>query len=210
MTTRTVLVLAAIALGACGKVADVPVDPGTQPSTGLQIGGSVESDDARYTRPSEVTRVVVLWDARRNGESFPLKFGEGTIADGRISLDIPTEPPSLALVHGAVGVGNIVAVAKDAEIPDGELTPDQADELLAAALGGANATMVVFKADSSERFPWLAAFADGLSCARSAGEAGFTPSDCTQFSAKMARRTSEGELEFNAWQPPPGGLPRSD
>ena len=100
--------------------------------------------------------------------------------------------------------------SKRTDVPDGELTPDQADELLAAALGGANGTMVVFKADSSARFPWLADFPDGLSCARSAGGAGFALSDCTQFSARMAARTTDGDLEFNAWQPAPGALPRSD
>lgn len=210
------LLALSLAISGCPNVAHITASPDAGADAGtdagvstLDISGAV-GGDALPTGVS--TRVLLLWDARRSGESFPLKFGEGTITDGRLSVRLDSPPPDLALVAGAVGVAHLIAVAPDAGVPDGELSIDDADALLASAIGGLNGLQVIYKVDETNRFPWVAALPLGLSCATSTLEGGptFVSAACAQATTGMLQaRTAQGALPFTEWQPPPGSLPRS-
>jgi hypothetical protein len=213
---RVPLLLALVAVSACNKAADVATDtpPVTATSdagtpSGFELSGTATDVDARFPAAGPVTRLVVVWDARRDGESFPLKYGEGTLQNGHVSVKLADLPPDAVLVDGAVGVGHLMAVPTDAVIPDGELSLDDADALLASALGGASGTSLVYRADSSQRLAWADAFPFGVSCA-APGSGGFVPADCAQETVAMRAARADGALPFTAWQPPPGDLPRSD
>lgn len=205
---NAVLVLVALAFG-CTAAA-----PASAPSPAgddrLSLDGVLDPDPTSRMAAPAALKVVVVWDvAGVDGAAY--KLGEGTATPAGFALTLPGPPPAEALVDGAVGVAHLVAIAADATVADGPLSPDDADTLAQTALGASASTTVVYKAKDDAAFDWLAALPKGFSCAqgqapapgaRMAGDspqAGFARVACK--GVHLALGSLDG-MPFTNWTPP--------
>lgn len=180
--------------------------------TSLEVGAAVAPGEDGLAEPARSSKVVVIWDAPRGRTTFPYKQGEGAVSEGRLSLRLAGPPPDEVLVDGALAVGNLVLVAPDLAVPDGELSLDQADALLAGTVAVMQAVTVIYRVDDSARYPWASSFPRGLSCARPDG-VGFAPAPCAPPEEQTRARLvapQDGSLPLAPWQAPPAQRPHAD
>lgn len=111
--------------------------------------------DARIAGVSESPDGVVALRWGRAGDG--LVFGEGTLEEGQLHLEIPGSPPPAAF-RGSVAVGELVLLPPGSEVRLGQPLRDE--------LGTSNDLAVVYRVGESSEF---VGFPVGVSCARRSG-----------------------------------------
>lgn len=168
-----VLVCAAIGCGddgAGGGIADakdqldVAIDtPSTDGPPGtFTVNGTVASGGPA----SGVT--VVLWQVTSGSPDYTWKYGEGSSSGTMFMVTLDLVPPAQAINSYGVGVGIVGLMPAGTSIPDGMVTNAQ--------LAGANFSdryAIIYKAPNANAslVPWIAPFANGLSCGRCVDQA---------------------------------------
>jgi hypothetical protein len=153
------LLLAGLSFGTpesmgCGGA--VPIDDSVSTSAGVAIG-----DGALASRLASPVKMLLVWDLP-DGSAW--KFGEGKASGNTFTLNLA--PPPDDVVHGAVGIAHLVAVAPDKVVADGPLSSDDGDDLAQNSTGVVAGAAVLYKQSDSDALPWLAAFPLGVSCAK--------------------------------------------
>ncbi len=205
-TTLAAALALTLTLTACSTNAPTPdadtkegaVEEATAPK-GFTVSGSVRTlDGASLDGPS---KVIVIWFVDGEDGDSVYKLGEGSLGEDTFSvtLSAPTPPPEALTVVDSfkLGIGLLLVVPADVDLPDGVVT----EEVMGEVLGGgikANAPRhaIVFREGSTKdveklrgRFTWPNAFPEGeLSCGEGAENEDpespfeiFVPSACDGF-----------------------------
>ena len=185
-------------------------DAGAPPVTSLKLSGVV--DAAPGSSLLVLSSVFVAWDLAAADLGTLYKFGEGNTLGAHFVLQLDTPPPDGALNDGVVAVGNVILVKASYSLADGELSLDDSDALIDAAIGAAGNYAIIYKTGESKALPWLAQFPRGLSCGKGirprtgpdstlSGEppvTGFAPVDCSTMHLTVG--PIEG-IVFASWYP---------
>lgn len=135
-------------------------------------------------RVPDRAKVVVAWVVSAGSPDYVYLFGQGAAAQGRYRLGL-SEPPREALNAGQLGVGMLILVRADADVPAGKLSRDQWKALRGNAIGGAARYGIIFKQPNTSmpRKGWWTEFPSGYSCGKGVRQPGetfeaFEPTRC--------------------------------
>ena len=128
---------------------DQPDEPETQPDPdrpAFSIQGSVVSQDELEI--PEDAQVIVIWQVSTTSPDSLVKFGQGRSEGSTFRVDFPADAPiEAALNEGALGVGFILMVPSEIELPeDGVLDREAFRMLEGSSLGISTNHAVVFHA----------------------------------------------------------------
>ncbi|MFH0901186.1 MAG: hypothetical protein V2A73_11220 [Pseudomonadota bacterium] len=150
---------------------------------GLSVNGSVVG-----TAVPANAKVVVVWLVMSSGSpDYTYKYGEGTSTNASFVVTMTADPPAQAIDSSGFGVGYVMLVASDAQIPDGIVTKDQLQPF-----GLSARYAIIWKNATVTDIDWTTAFPAGFMCGRcvpaSDGEIfdGYEPVDCSQVQIETA------------------------
>jgi hypothetical protein len=83
---------------------------------GLTISGPVDSEVNGNGQTA-----VLIWEVSSGSPDYAYKFGEGTIANGRLSITLADDPPAEALNSYGVGVAFVMVLPPGQKLADGKL-----------------------------------------------------------------------------------------
>jgi hypothetical protein len=174
-----------------------PDEPETRPDPepgvpAFSIQGSVVSVDELEI--PERAKVVVIWQVSTTSPDSLVKFGQGTSDGSTFRVDFPEDAPiPEALNEDALGVGFVLMVPEDIQLPeDGVLDREAFRMLEGSSLGISTRHAVVYHApyEGSYRFDWAADFDQGAYNCGEGVDGGddfdaIRPVDCAEVEVQM-------------------------
>ena len=111
---------------------------------------------------------VVLWQVTSGSPDYTWKYGMGSSSGATFMVTLDMVPPPQAINSYGIGVGIVGLLPAGTNIPDGMVTNSQ---LANASFSDRYA--IIYKAPSANAtlVPWIAPFAEGLSCGRCVDQA---------------------------------------
>jgi hypothetical protein len=67
---------------------------------------------------------VLIWEVSSGSPDYAYKFGEGTVADGRFSITLPSDPPADAINSFGLGIAIVMVLPAGQTMADGKLAAD--------------------------------------------------------------------------------------
>ena len=189
--TRVFCYAMVVALTACGTDTDdsSAAASGTDPNATQTPSGSTGDDTpgiiaGTFTGMNLApgTKLAVLWLVSSSNPDYDYKLGEGaTDVNGSFLLTLPETLPVEAINDWGIGVGLPLVLAENATLPDGIVSGDDFERLVA---GFSPRHAIIWRETNvdADRAPWGGVFEEGYSCARcleqDEGFDGYEPMDC--------------------------------
>lgn len=128
------------------------------------IRGRIVAGDAADVPAA--ARLEILWSVSATSPDYQYAFGE-TTTDGE-SFQLPlSPPPDKAVNSGELGVGFLILLPEDQDIPRGEVEGRYWDDDSLDILGAAPQYAVIYRASEQQTFrSWPETFPMGVSCGK--------------------------------------------
>ena len=165
-----VTLVAASIVVACGSGGTGPGPSSSSSSSSSSGGGggptSVSaSAKAEGGTPASGSDVIAVWSVSTGSPDYLFVFGRGKVNGDSVTLDITTSPPAEAL-NKSLGIAVLIVVPPGTSLPDGKLSPDQAEALENVASSISARHAIIYRADQAQvtRAGWENAFPQGYAC----------------------------------------------
>ena len=147
------------------------------------IEGEVRARDGKALPDSGT--VVITWVVTAVPEDYMFVYGMGTQRGAEFVIQLEAPPPVEARNNATLGVGLVLLVPEDADVPEGRIEGTEFEEGALEVVGVAGRYAVIYRAGDEPSLAWVDEFPLGYSCGRGVDAATsqdfdtFEPVDCS-------------------------------